>query len=413
MPIEDSNTADISADVELLNSSPALTTDVVEPEVKAPKVKAPVVVDDGVEDEDNDEEVIPENEDEVEAEDEPKEILPHERPTIEAIKKEFPEIFKKFPSLKDAFFREKQFSEVFHTPAEARNAATVVEDYNSLRDDVVNGNGEKLLPALKESDSLEKFSKSFLPNLYKIDKDAHWKVILPVLEDVVRASFNEGNRTKNDDLKHAAMHIAQFLLGDMSIAEGKNSLVEKEQPENNKVKEERQAFENERYNTFNIDVHEQIYNDLTKSIDKGFKEEDGLTDFMKKSIRSEILAKVVSTVKADVAHTRYLDKLWKEAKANGFRGDDKSRIINASLARAQSLIPGLRRQLIGEALGSSPLEGQKRKEKVEVTNSRREPGSSGRNSDPKARVPAAKQIDWSKTSDMDILNGTFTTKGQK
>jgi hypothetical protein len=134
---------------------------------------------------------------------------------------------------------------------------------------------------------------------------------------------------------------------------------------------------------------------------------------MKDSITKAIIDKVVNTVKADKEFSRYKDRLWKDAKSNGYRSDDKSRIINASLARAKSLVPSIRRGLIAEALGSSPLENGKRREKLETINSRREPGSSGREAAVRDRMPSAKGIDWKKTSDLDFLNDNYVPKGQK
>lgn len=407
MPVED-NAADLQDDFKLLEGEPE------EAPKEAPKpkleVKAPVVEDDEVKEEEEEEPIeVDEKKEEPETkEQDNKELLPHERPTMDQIKKKFPDFFKTFPTLQAAFNRERQFSEIFHTPAEAADVARTAEDYQTLREDIVNGDGSKLIPALKESESLAKFSKSFLPNLYKADKDVHWQVILPVLEDMVKLSYREGVRTKNDDLKFSAMHIAGYLLGDTDIAEGKKTLIDREEPK--KPDQERQQWENERYNTFNIDVHESVYDSLSGAIKKGYKEEDGLTDFMKNSITKEVLEEVTKLVGQDKIFTKYKDRLWKEAKSNGYKTSDKSRIIDAVLARAKELVPSIRRRLIGEALGSSPLEADKRREKLETTNSRKEPGSQGRDGVTKSKTPAAKQVNWGKTSDLDFLSDNVTLR---
>ena len=251
-------------------------------EKKAPekKVEKPSL-DEEQEIEQEAEEKLPlDEQEEVEEVEEPKEILPHERPAISQINKEFPDLFKKFPTLKDAFFREKQFSEIFHAPAEAAVAAEDAETYRVLQEDINSGTGEKLIPALKEADSLKKFASNFLPNLYKADKDLHWQTILPIVEDMVKLAFREGNRTKNDNLKFSAQHLADYLLGDSEIAEGKKTLVQKG-PEKKQIDTEKDNWQNERYNLFNIDVHESVYNELTKEINKGFKDEEGLTKFIR------------------------------------------------------------------------------------------------------------------------------------
>lgn len=403
MPIED-NASDLTQDFALLEG---------EPEVQE-KEKEEIPIKSKDKEEPPKPEVVETDEEEIEPEKEEEIEVSHQRPTMEQIKKAYPELFKKFPALQASFNRERQFSEVFATPADAAEAAKISSDYESLRDDVVNGDGGKFIPALKESDSLAKFSKSFLPNLYKADKDVHWQVILPVIEDMVRLAYKDGSRRNDENLTNSALHMAEFLLGDMSVAEGKKTFVEKaEAKPDTKVQEERQRYENERFNNFNIDVHEALYNSLVTEINKGFKAEDGLTDFMKESVRKAAIDQIVKAVKEDKEFTLEKDGLWKKAKANGYRNDDKSRILNASLARAKSLIPGIRRKLIGEALGSSPLEADKRREKAELAASRREPGSQGREAGLKPKNPSAKKIDFKRTSDMDILNDNYTLKGQK
>lgn len=406
MVIED-NASDLSQDFALLEAEPEVELkDASEDKTKPPKSEVKEVIDEP-EIEEVDEEKAPEKEEEVE-----EELLPHQRPTMEQIKKVYPDLFKKFPALQASFNRERQFSEVFSTPADAKEAAARAGDYEDLRNDVVNGDGSKFIPALKESDSLGKFAKSFLPNLYKADKDTHWQVILPIIEDMVRLAYKDGTRTKNENLSNSALHMAEYLLGDMSVAEGKKTFVEKLE-EKVAPNKEIQEYENRRFNDFNIDVHESLYNSLITEIDKGFKSEDGLTDFMKESVRKAAIDEVVKAVKEDKEFGRFKDDLWKKAKANGYRNDDKTRILNASLARAKSLIPGIRRKLIGDALGSSPLEADKKRDVAEKAAARREPGSSGRESTLKGKIPNSKQIDFKKTTDMDILNDKYTLKGQK
>lgn len=392
MPIEDLSPS-IQEDI-------ALLSDGEETPSKDEKVEAKVEP----EKEEKSEQEEPEQEEEPE-----KELAPHERPTLDQIKKAYPDIFKKFPSLRDAFYRERQFSEVFHTPQEARESAELAQEYEDLRDDVINGDGERLLPALKESDSLPKFAKSFLSNLYKTDKDLHYQVILPVLEDAVRLVFQRGIKSGKENLQNAARVMAIELFDEMDVAEGKKTFVEPLEKKDSKLDSERQNYENQRYNDFKIDVHEQIHKSLISEIDKGLKVE-GLTDFMKKSIRQEIIDSVVNTVRADKAHMKYVDRLWLDAKKGGYRGESKARIIDASLARAKGLIPSLRRSLITEALGSSPAEGKRKQEVVAKVKSRVEPGSQGKVSG-SVKMPSARKINWNKTSDMDILNGKYTLKG--
>jgi hypothetical protein len=417
MPVETDNNANISDDVALLASdegnSPVVEAEPSKPEVKETKPERKKA---GPETDDVDELLSSLDSGEEESDSEPEEgdasqeILPFQRPTVKQIQAKFPDFFKTFPNLKDAFFREKQFSEVFHTPTEAKEAAESANAYKDLISDVVNGTGEKIIPALKESGSLEKYSKNFLGNLYKADKDLHWKTILPVLEDSVRAAFREGRRLSDDNLKNAALVLSNFLFADMDVAEGKKTFVEKDTVPDKKVSDERAAFERDRYNNFLIDTNESYFGSLNKEISKGFSETDGLTKFMRESIRKEVIAKAEKVMRSDKLHMRHIDRLWQEAKSNGYRSEDRARLTNAWLARAKSLIPTLRRQMIAEALGSSPTEIKKKNETIQRQQQRMEPGSSGRPNSQVQRPVSAKRVDFRRTSDMDILNDRITLK---
>jgi hypothetical protein len=147
------------------------------------------------------------------------------------------------------------------------------------------------------------FQRVFFLNLYKVDKELHWQAVLPVLEDSVRIMYRQGVKTGNEDLKNSALHAAECLLGDTEVATGKKTLVEKEEQRDTKVSKEREDWEREKYNNFNISVNELVHNDLVKIIDSGLNDSN-LTKFMKDSIRKEVIAKTVQIVRADKAHMR-------------------------------------------------------------------------------------------------------------
>src|SRR5438445_13483185 len=48
--------------------------------------------------------------------------IPFDRPTIKAIKAEFPEFFNKFPELKESYLREIEFTKIFPTVEDAKEA---------------------------------------------------------------------------------------------------------------------------------------------------------------------------------------------------------------------------------------------------------------------------------------------------
>lgn len=376
-------------------------------------------VEDKVEDkpELDDKKVAPIVEDEPESEDEPEQELEsdkveeptkedeplHERPTFAQIKTKYPELLKDFPALRSIYYREQQFSDIFPTPADAKEASENNEAFTSIRNDVFDGDGTKFLEALKESDQLDNFAGKVLNSLYKVSPEAQWKALAPVFQNAIRAFYKSSN-DEND--QNAALRLAQYLFGDPEVASGKKNAVKIEEPKENKEKDN---WKTERYNTFYIDTLSGIHDTVKSEILSGMKDE-ALSNFIKDAIADKVLSELQTQLKSDSSHMNYMGRLWDKANSNGYTTADKTSITNAFLARAKAIVPGIRRKLIAEALGTSVKTSKEKTEIVERGQNRREPGNSGRTPVNGNKVYSPKDIDFSKTSEMDILNGNVTLK---
>lgn len=378
-----------------------------EPEevVEDKKVSSPIVEDEPEDGQESDSTDEPEQVIESDVKDEPtKEDEPlHERPTFAQIKTKYPEILKDFPALRSIYYREQQFSDVFPTPADAKEASENNEAFNSIRNDVFEGDGTKFLEALKESDQLDNFAGKVLNSLYKVSPEAQWKALAPVFQNAIRAFYRSSN-DEND--QNAALRLAQYLFGDPEIASGKKSAVTETKKEENKEKDN---WKTERYNTFRIDTLSGIHDTVKSEILGGMKDE-ALSSFIKDAIADKVIAELRTQLESDQAHMNYMGKLWDRANNNGYTTADKTSITNAFLARAKAIVPGIRRKLIAEALGTSVKINKDKTEIIERGQSRREPGNSGRTPLNGNKVYSPKDIDYSKTSEMDILNGNVTLK---
>ena len=392
--------ADLNEDIALLNSVDDVKVDPLEEKVE--KIPEEVTKETQEEEETPKEEV-----EEVEEKEAKDTLAPHERPTVAQLKKEFPELFKKFPFLRDIYWREQQYTEVFPTLSDAKEAAENNEAFSSIRDDIYQGDGTKFLNALKEADGLEKFSKNILNSLYKVSPEAQWTAITPILENVIKSFYRS---SKDDNIKNAALHLSEFLFGTSEVAEGKKTFV-KEVPEEKTDNKERERWENERYNSFNVDTLSGIHDSLVGVIKTGIDPDGVLSNFMKDAIVNKTIEEIKSQLENDNSHMSYMRTLWSKAKKNGYSSADKSSITTAFLARAKAMVPSIRRKLLAEALGTSAKINEKKRETVESGQNRREPNASG-NSPASGQLKTLnpKQVDWSKTSDLDILNGNATLK---
>jgi hypothetical protein len=105
-----------------------------------------------------------------------------------------------------------------------------------------------------------------------------------------------------------------------------------------------------------------------------------------------------------------MDSLWDKAKRNGRTEADKVRLITAYLTRAKSLVPSLRSKYVSEARGGNEKVASKKKEQIDEVSGRTNSGTMGRGSNGANKTYNPKSINYSKTSDADILNDNITYK---
>jgi|ERR1041385_300842 hypothetical protein len=405
--LEDSTTS-ISSDVEELGQVEAPEVEEEAPEKEIEPHEEPALQPD-------------EKEDEKDSEEPPEDLVSHpfERPSLKQVEEAFPGLLKKFPSLRDMYFREAEYSRVFPTIEDAKEASENNEAFNSIRESVFDGNGEKFFSAIKEVDpkSLEKFATNVLPTLFQTHAPAFWRAANPLVEDIARNMFEKGKKENNESMQNAARYLSDYFFGNTEIAEGKKTSIVKIE-DDSAIKQERERFDNERGAAFRTSVETDVRSELVKLIEgkdsqtgKAKLDPDSVfSPFIKNTIIDRVIADLGQQLSSDRDHIKFMDSLWSSAKRNGRTDKDKSRILSAYLARAKSLIPSLRSKYVSEALGQRTRSASEAKRKSEEISSRVNGGASGKSSGSRDRSYNPKHIDYSKTSDADIINDDIKYK---
>lgn len=372
------------------------------------------------EEEESEEEPLYEEDAEPEEEqpEEVSELHPFDRPSLKSINEAYPDFFKKFPAMRDMYFREAEYSKLFPTIDDAKEAQDNNSAFQNLREDIFSGTGEKFFNAVKTQSpqTLTRFAGSLLGTLVKVDQQAFWAAANPLIEDIARSMFNKGIQDGNESLSNSAKYLAHYFFGNADIAEGKTTTVPKPAEESDVSKERREwenAKQSEFRGTIETDLRKQL-NDIIIGTDPKtgktkLDPDEVLTPFIRNTIIERVIADIGSTLQADSAHIKYMDSLWARARVNGRTDTDKSRIISAYLARARSLAPSLRSKYVSEALGKRIRgETQKRAKLASVDERTPANGRAGSSSGNRGYNP--KSIDYRKTSDYDILNDDITYK---
>lgn len=366
--------------------------------------------------ESDDEEVTDEDEEEKsddEDDEEEKEEEPVEeelegsptRPSIKEIKAEYPEIFKKFPELRHVYFREREFTNLFGTVAEAQTASQKAEVFEKLDESLTAGDPEILVTALESSNALDKFSENILPSLYKKSPEQFERAVQPVLVNLLRTAKAEAAKAGNENLERSVAHICQFLWNKPEIPE-LNKQNERPDPEKETLKRQLSSVQEEKKQSFHTAIVDTGVAKLLSEIEKRLDPESALPKVMRDSLVRTIHEQVQNQLKADPDHVANMRKLQASAMKAGFAKEFVPRIVTAYLGRARMHLPAIVSKIRKEAalkVTSSEKSGKKVL-KADPASTKPTGSSKGTSVNPK-------KVDYSKTSDLDILNDKVTLKG--
>lgn len=348
------------------------------------------------------EEVTEEEDAEEKVEEEPEpdenEEIAQGRLTFKEVSKEFPTLFKKFPALRHAFFKEQEYSKVFPTVEDAQEAHKKATDYAYLERDLLSGEPKQLFSAVAQT-SPEAFGKlvsKVLPAIYEVDKDAFYEMTEPILKNALQAAFREGNSSDTQDGKNlalAARYLNKFLFRSTEIGDAQPVIREKTpDPERVKFEQERNQFQEQRFHDFRENIVETIQKELSKLTINGLDPENKLNEFVRKSIIKETIEQIGSVLEKDSRHLATMDSLWKRARLNGLTQEHKARILQTYLGRVKEILPVIRSKVRSTATGETKVK----------TAIKRPTGTGTGTQSPQPLNP--RKVDWNKTSDLDILN---------
>jgi hypothetical protein len=370
---------------------------------------------------------------EKEEEEEPSEELIEESARgldLKRIREKFPEFAKthEYKELKNAYYRESQYTEMFPTLDDAREAAENNETFTALNDSLVGrGDPTQLLETVKQAspESFRRIAVTFLDHLSKVDQTAYVAAVDPLVRRVAQQMNMAGRRYLSQDPNSTAGHamvttarnIMQFYYDDANEINRSEAppvdtrLSEKEQELSNRE----QAIVREKFESAYRVAHSSVERNLDAQIRAGLDPDNRLSDFTKDALVEKIKRDVENQISADQNHLRKMTSLWKRSESTGYSRDSLSRIVSAYLERARPIIPSVRTQYRSRAIGRASEPDEQRSvenrgpQLVRSGRTGRPPSESGRGGSVKSADP--RKIDYSKTSDEDIFEGRVKLKG--
>jgi hypothetical protein len=308
----------------------------------------------------------------------------------------YPKLFKDFPYLEKAYYREQQFTEVFPTIQDAKTSAEKARVLDKVEQDVMNGDISSVLSAAKQEnqESFFKIVDNYLPNLKKVDQQAYYHVLGNVVKDTIITMVREGRALgeQGAPLTAAANVLNQFVFGSQTFQPPQQ--LSRQRPEDNKREDEfRQQEQQRTYTQFESvkdDLQTRADNVLKSTIDSHIDPNKTMTDYVKNHATKEAFDTLETLISKDARFRGLLDKLWEKAFQQKFDKESTDRIKSAYLSKAKTLLPSVIKKARNDALKGL---GRRSSEEEKSEPEKRGPITPGRSTAPSSgKYKSGKEI---------------------
>jgi hypothetical protein len=344
------------------------------------------------------------------------------RPTLTDIKTKYPKIFKEFPELREVLFREQELSKSFGSIEEAQESAAKSQNFDVIEAALLTGDSRPIIDQLATNapESLERVVENFLPSILQKSQDLYIKATTPIIEQFIHAAYEHGKRLGDANLMKSMQHASLFIFGDPGIRDPTTRRASGPHPAEAQLQEERRTWSQQRFSEASQEVSTEIDRELQRDIENGLDPDKKLSERQRSRLIADIKDEIDAQLQRDEAFKRQMGTLWKRAGGANYPKDQRASIKSAFLARAKPLVPSVRSKLKAEWFGVRSKTGslgqgeRQRNPQGQFTQSppkkRQFPESGGVAHTRGTRPPSPKEVDYNRTSDMDLIEGKFARR---
>lgn len=336
-------------------------------------------------DDDDDEEKIELAEDEDEDEldepevDEEEIVTPVRRKEILA---KYPNLFKEFPYLEKAYYREQQYTELLPTIADAKEAVEKAQTLEVYQGQLLEGNIESVLGEIKKNDegAFNNLVDNYLTGLMKVDQNAYYHVLGNIVKYQVSSMAQEARARKDQDLEKAASKVYEFIFGTTQW-QPPSQLGKKEDdknPEVDKLKQKNEQLLIERFEESRDSLQTRIDNSIISTISEYIDPKGMMTEYVKKNAIRDAAERLEEAIGEDERFQSIKDTLWEKAFQNNFNQKSIQQIRSAYMSKARTMLSGIIKKARQEALKG---QGRTKKEDIPKKGGRRSATSSSKSAD--------------------------------
>lgn len=323
------------------------------------------------------------------------------RPSWKLIKEKYPELAKD-KDFRNIYFRDKAFTEVFPTVAEAKSAQEKAELFEFVDSSLASGNPKEIVQKLNE-ETREKLANNILPALFSVDKKLFGIATRPIVINLLHEVHDYAVEAKDENLRKSIRNISYYLTKSADLPARPSPITSPEiEQERAKLQREREESFLRNQRDFLTTTDGVVAKKLATIVAEGLNSNKELNEFGRQAVVEKTLADVRRILVSDDPLNKRIVSLHRLAAKSGFTTEHKARIISALLERARTVIPQIRAKHIASALGKQPSKSNGKTDKIVTKAGERVVSKSG----PKG-VVSVRDIDTKKTSELDFLSGNI------
>ena len=280
----------------------------------------------------------------------------------------YPDLFKKFPYLERAYYREQQFTEIAGTVEEAKKFADDSKILERYTEDMVgNGNIHNVLKMIKDSnpDTFAGVVDNYLEHLKQVDNNAYHHVTSNFTKNIILGLVQEAKDSGDDDFKVAASLLNKWAFGGTKFTPPER--LSKEKPKEEKEKDDQLSAREREFFQRQIDVateniNTRVNNSIRAHIDQNIDPKNAMGDYVKRNAVRDAVENMTRLMDNDKRFQSIVERLWEKAAKSNFSQASQDEIRKAFLSKAKSLMEPVLRSSRNVALKGI---GKKVKEDVE------------------------------------------------
>lgn len=271
------------------------------------------------------------------------------------ILKKYPQLFKDFPYLEKAYYREQQFTELLPTIDDAKQAVQARDILSNFEKDLMDGNSETVLKAVKAENpaAFNKMADNYMLTLRNVDENAYFHVLGNITKHTIAAMVQEARSSKNEELQNAALLLNQFVFGSSTYSPPTDLAKPEKEGDKDKdknISEREQKFITQQFESSRDDLNTRVNNTLRNTIQAHIDPKESMTPYVRRNAERDAMEQLTDLVNKDSRFKVLVDKLWDKAYKDGFTTEAKDRIKSAYLSRARTLLPSVIKKARNEAL---------------------------------------------------------------